>query len=284
MVITHRGLDPTHERYFPESSLEAFEDQLGRGYGLEFDVRLTRDGTFAVIHDGDLSRATEGVHTMRVADIDMAELARIPLGDDCRIPSLSELLEAILRRGSSRVRHALHLKSALQDEATLAMLLSALEGFPRERFLIFDAAPGAAGFLKREDPSLSIAPSVAHPYDIERFNASTGGTLLSLEDAIRLRHLYDWAWLDEWDLKDRDGEKHLYTREVFERLRSEGFRIALVTPELHRNSPGLIGGEMHEDAADDGRLMGRIREIVALRPDAICTDHPDQVASLISAL
>ena len=42
-VITHRGLNFSRPGYFLESSLEAFVDQLDNGFGLEFDVRLTKD-------------------------------------------------------------------------------------------------------------------------------------------------------------------------------------------------------------------------------------------------
>ena len=40
-IITHRGLDPSYQNYYLESSIEAFDNQLNRGFGLEFDLQIT---------------------------------------------------------------------------------------------------------------------------------------------------------------------------------------------------------------------------------------------------
>jgi hypothetical protein len=122
---------------------------------------------------------------------------------------------------------------------------------------------------------------VAHPYDIERYNQCVLGTLLSLEKVLSHKDLFSWVWLDEWDLADKDGgQKQFYTAEVFETLKDQGLKIALVTPELHGTSPGLLGGEAHPDA-DKSRLFGRIQETINLQPDALCTDYPEEVRQMI---
>ncbi|MEK6848271.1 MAG: hypothetical protein AABX65_01425, partial [Nanoarchaeota archaeon] len=127
---------------------------------------------------------------------------------------------------------------------------------------------------------LNLVPSVAHYFDIQRYNGLIYNTLLTLEDAIKYKGegLYNWVWLDEWDTIDAEGkEKLFYTAENFKILRDAGFKIALVTPELHGTSPGLYGGESHKHAADKNILFQRIKEILALNPDAICTDYPNEV-------
>jgi hypothetical protein len=81
---------------------------------------------------------------------------------------------------------------------------------------------------------------------------------------------------------DKDnGTKLLYTKEVFNKLREANIKIGLVTPELHATSPNLLGGESHQDASSQERLFTRIKEIIKLEPDAICTDYPDLVRQLI---
>ena len=136
-------------------------------------------------------------------------------------------------------------------------------------------------YLKERNPKLHLASSVSHQYDIERYNGVVGGTLITIEEAIENKDLFDWVWLDEWDLTDKDGGvKSLYNKENFELLRKNNLKIALVTPELHATSPGLLGGESHQDAKDHQTLVKRLHEIITLKPDAICTDWPDLVTSL----
>ena len=65
----------------------------------------------------------------------------------------------------------------------------------------------------------------------------------------------------------------LYTAENFERLRLAGYKIALVTPELHATS--------HQDAKDKESLFKRINEIIKLRPNAICTNYSEDVRKMI---
>ena len=65
-------------------------------------------------------------------------------------------------------------------------------------------------------------------------------------------------------------------------MRGVGAKIALVTPELHGTSPHLLAGEAHPDApkGDTETLFKRIKEIIDLKPNAICTDYPEEVSKL----
>lgn len=53
--FAHRGL---HNEEIPENSLAAFKAARRKGYGVEFDVHLLKDGSLAVFHDGELFRMT----------------------------------------------------------------------------------------------------------------------------------------------------------------------------------------------------------------------------------
>ena len=100
---------------------------------------------------------------------------------------------------------------------------------------------------------------------------------------VAYKNIFDWAWLDEWDRTDKNNSiKTLYNAKNFAVLKKYKFKIALVTPELHSTSPDLLGGESHQDAADHNLLFTRIKKIIKLNPDAICTDYPDRVKALIS--
>jgi len=280
-IITHRGLEPSKENFHAESSFEAFHNHLSRGYGIEFDANFTKDGKIVFFHDADLKRITKGASEAKFADLSSDEVRKIRLGDKGdRLCFLDELL-VMIARGSGAIS-ALHLKGKYQEKKYLDILLDYLDEQKNvlNKILIFDVKIETAWYLKEKMPELMLAPSVAHPYDIERYNEAVAGTLISLEDVIANKDLFAWAWLDEWDLADKNGgHKKFYTKEVFTALKKAGIKIALVTPELHGTSPGLLGGESHPDA-NPTMLLPRIGEILDLEPDAVCTDYPEEVKAL----
>lgn len=89
----------------------------------------------------------------------------------------------------------------------------------------------------------------------------------------KLEHMVR-GWLDEWDRVDVDnGEKIFVDHESVELFRSAGFKVAVVSPELHASSPALLGGEAHKDGVDDKRRVERWAQLGQLHVDALCTDH-----------
>jgi glycerophosphoryl diester phosphodiesterase len=82
LIIGHRGASAVA----PENSIAAFEAAIAAGAdGIEFDVRLSRDGVPVIIHDDTLQR-THGLRR-RVADLTAAELKSVA------VPSLRDLFE-----------------------------------------------------------------------------------------------------------------------------------------------------------------------------------------------
>ena len=281
IVITHRGLKPTVPNYPGESSIEAFRDQIEEGFGLEFDPQFTADGGIVIIHDATLKRITKDADLRNVKDVSTAELLAMEF-DGCHLTTFAKLLDWIADEGNSKAIHAIHLKHGVQQPAKLDSVLKHLEKANPENFILFDVSLETARYIKAKNPELMLAPSVAHPYDIARYNDAVGGTLLSVEEVLANKELFDWVWLDEWDLADKDGgTKTFYNEEVFTIFKNAGLKIALVTPELHGTSPGLLGGEAHPEAKPYDVLMKRITKILALQPDALCTDHPDAVREMI---
>lgn len=281
VIITHRGLEPSRPDFFAESSYEAFKNHLERGFGIEFDPNFTQDGKVVISHDADLERLTSGKNQTKFQQLPAQEIMDIRLNKGERLCFLDEILGIIA--SSSASISALHLKGKFQKPEYLDILISYLRPFEKNfhRFLVFDVTPETARYLKKNLPGLILAPSVAHQYDIERYNECVTGTLLSLDDTLFHRHLFDWVWLDEWDLTNKEGlEKKFYTKEIFDLLKNKELKIALVTPELHGTSPGLLGGEAHPDAFDREKLFARIKEIIILEPDAVCTDYPEEASGL----
>ena len=85
----HRGL---HRPGVPENSMAAFRAALEKGYGIEFDLHLLKDGELAVIHDSSLKR-TAGVD-VHIEDLTVADLKNYPLeGTEETVPTLRQLLD-----------------------------------------------------------------------------------------------------------------------------------------------------------------------------------------------
>lgn len=82
LIIGHRGASAIA----PENTMAAFREAIAAGSdGIEFDVRLTRDGLPVIIHDNTLRRTT-GLSN-RIADLTLSELDRLDVG----VPSLEQL-------------------------------------------------------------------------------------------------------------------------------------------------------------------------------------------------
>jgi len=75
LIIGHRGASAVA----PENTMTAFREAIAVGAdGIEFDVRLTRDGVPVVIHDSTLRR-TGGLN-QRVADLSSQEISKVDVG------------------------------------------------------------------------------------------------------------------------------------------------------------------------------------------------------------
>lgn len=75
LIIAHRGASALT----PENTLAAFKRAIDDGAeGIEFDVRLAKDGVDVVIHDSTIERT--GRKKGRVSDLSAAELGKLDVG------------------------------------------------------------------------------------------------------------------------------------------------------------------------------------------------------------
>lgn len=110
----HRGL--FHKPDVPENSLMAFRMACEKGFGIEFDVHLTKDGKLAVLHDSGLKRVTTvrsdhlpvvpenagiecemtvGSYAL-IEELTLEEAKQYPLEEsDERIPEFREVLDTV---------------------------------------------------------------------------------------------------------------------------------------------------------------------------------------------
>ena len=99
LVIAHRG----RSGVAPENTLEAFRRAIDAGAdAIELDVRLTKDGHVAVIHDRWVDRTTSG--TGVIGKLTLAEIKEFDAGSwfgpdfkSARVPTLDEVFEEVPR-------------------------------------------------------------------------------------------------------------------------------------------------------------------------------------------
>lgn len=107
----HRGL---HGSGIPENSMAAFRAALERGYGIELDLHLMKDGNLAVIHDSSLIR-TAGAD-VAIEDLTAEELKHYRLeGTNEAIPLFSQVLSLC----AGKVPMIVELKTAKGNHAPL---------------------------------------------------------------------------------------------------------------------------------------------------------------------
>ncbi len=89
----HRGLY-SKDQSVPENSLPGFALAVQRGFGVELDVHLTKDGKLAVLHDDDLQRMCGA--NGNLADLNSGELRNYKLaGTENTIPLFQDVLRVI---------------------------------------------------------------------------------------------------------------------------------------------------------------------------------------------
>ncbi len=88
--IAHRGL---HGKNTPENSPSAFLAAIKKGYAIETDVRLTKEGELVIFHDDDLVRLFQ--IEKDVCDCTLAQLRKLRLPSGEKIITLAEFLALV---------------------------------------------------------------------------------------------------------------------------------------------------------------------------------------------
>jgi glycerophosphoryl diester phosphodiesterase len=125
-VFAHRG----YSGRYPENTMVAFAKALELGVdALELDVRLTRDGALAVIHDATVDRTSSGAGMVR--ELTLAQLREFDAGSwfspifaGERHPSLQDVLDRV--GGLARLN--VHVKASDTDrEVIISRVVQELE-------------------------------------------------------------------------------------------------------------------------------------------------------------
>ena len=141
----HRGL---HDATRAENSLSAFRAAVDAGYGIELDVRLSKDGVLVVFHDDTLDRVTGEVG--RVDSRTAAELGKINLsGTADTVPTFEEVLKVV----NGRVPLLVELKEDAGKYGVTEKALEMLKEYKGE-YIIESFNPLALGRVKKLAPEV----------------------------------------------------------------------------------------------------------------------------------
>ena len=142
----HRGL---HAPGIPENSMAAFRAALEKGYGIELDIHLMKDGNLAVIHDASLLR-TAGVD-VQIEDLTAEDLERYRLeGTDEKIP----LFRDVMALYEGKAPMIVELKPVRDNHAALARAACDLLENYRGAYCIESFDPRCIQWLRKNRPQI----------------------------------------------------------------------------------------------------------------------------------
>ena len=171
LYYAHRGLHNTERA---ENSMSAFKAAVEGGYGIELDIRLSKDGQLVIFHDDTLERVCG--RDGKVIDFTAEELATFELcGTDDGIPLFSDLLKLV----DGKVPLLVEIK---EDPGVNAVSLAAcemLKGYNGD-FIIESFNPLSLRTVKKNYPEVSRGILSHRYYEYEQFRKPLYFALQSL--------------------------------------------------------------------------------------------------------
>lgn len=153
--IAHRGL---HEKDLsvPENSLAAFRAAVKAGYGIEWDLQLTRDNKVVVHHDRSLKRVCGA--DVSIGDLTYAELQNYRLHNtEERVPLFAEALEAV----HGRVPLVIELKG-YDDPSLLCPLVWEILKDYKGNYCVESFEPRIVAWFKKHHPYVLRGQLMGH--------------------------------------------------------------------------------------------------------------------------
>lgn len=141
----HRGL---HDENKAENSMSAFAAAKEKGFGIELDVRLSKDGELVVFHDETLTRVV-GIEG-KVIDYTADELAKMSLlGTADGVPTLRQVLDLI----DGAVPLLIEIKMGNGESGIAEKFIEVIEGYKGD-YIVESFNPIALKIVRRERPDI----------------------------------------------------------------------------------------------------------------------------------
>lgn len=145
--LAHRGLH-TKDKSTPENSLSAFKAAVEAGYGIEFDLQLSKDEQVVVFHDDTLNRVC-GIDN-RVDFYTFDELQEFSLcGTSEKIPLFTEVLKTV----DGRVPLLIELKNGPRNDLLCKKAYEIMKQYSGE-FCIESFSPIIVSWFRKNAPEI----------------------------------------------------------------------------------------------------------------------------------
>ncbi len=276
-VVAHRGnfspegpIPEVMNKYeVPENTLEAFERAFKNGWGIETDIRVTGDGNFVVIHDGDLVRFSGQPGVIDQLTVPAIKEVIYKQNSQFKIPTLDELCQLASKyaKDGKTPFIAFQVKRGSSKGSGVSVgrkVAQKMEEYGLRDSILFDATFEEAQILRRDFPWLNLSVSVGEK--------NYSPTIYTPEQIFtdEFKKLFNCIWADEWK---ESGS--IYTKEMFAKFR-DAFkgRIDVISPELHYNENHPLSRNIEELK----RLWAEIASWGTV--DGICTDYPTLLTSV----
>lgn len=146
-LIAHRGLHTGNE-VVPENSKKAFQKAMDKGYGIECDVNLLKDGTVVVFHDKNLKRMCNDNRYLKDLTIDEFKQVRL-LGTEEIPMTLSEFLAFV----NGKVPLLIELKPFSEYKPLCEAFMKTMEGY-QGVWAMHSFHPGSVLWFKKNHPEV----------------------------------------------------------------------------------------------------------------------------------
>jgi glycerophosphoryl diester phosphodiesterase len=188
--IAHRGLHDA-ARGLCENSLGAAQAAAARGFGVECDVRLSREGEVFVFHDASLDRLTgaEGrFDALAASEIDALRLRASSARESP--PRLAALIATL----AGRVPLIVEIKSAFDGDMRLAQAVARVvaQAGADARIALKSFDPAPIGFLRAQQGALGLAHVPLGIVAQARYEAQDDWAALDEEARRALAALSHW--------------------------------------------------------------------------------------------
>lgn len=171
VMYAHRGL---HNEERAENSMSAFKAAVDGGWGIELDIRLSKDGRLVVFHDDTLDRVCgrEG----KVVDFTAEELATFKLnGTEDGIPLFSDVLALV----DGKVPLLVEIKEDPGNNAVSLAACEMLKGYNGE-FIVESFNPLSLKTVKENAPEFVRGILSQRYYEYEQYRKPLYFALQSL--------------------------------------------------------------------------------------------------------